>query len=265
MIKSDTQTNKNNLVLIDGSGYIFRAFHALPPMHRKDGTPINAVFGFTKMIMKLIDDLDPSYVAVIFDSARETFRNEIYKDYKSNRPNPPDELVPQFPIVRDAVSALSLISIEIPGFEADDIIATYSSVASKNNQDCLIVSSDKDLMQLVSQRVKMFDPIKQKVIGPEEVNEKFGVYPEKVVDVQSLAGDSTDNVPGVPGIGIKIAAELINEYGNLENLLKNSDNITQTKRRENLISYSDLARISQKLVTLKDDVEVPLKIHQLKK
>ena len=265
MIKSDTQTNKNNLVLIDGSGYIFRAFHALPPMHRKDGTPINAVFGFTKMIMKLIDDLDPSYVAVIFDSARETFRNEIYKDYKSNRPNPPDELVPQFPIVRDAVSALSLISIEIPGFEADDIIATYSSVASKNNQDCLIVSSDKDLMQLVSQRVKMFDPIKQKVIGPEEVNEKFGVYPEKVVDVQSLAGDSTDNVPGVPGIGIKIAAELINEYGNLENLLKNSDNIKQTKRRENLISYSDLARISQKLVTLKDDVEVPLKIHQLKK
>ncbi len=265
MINLNKNEKQKPLVLIDGSGYIFRAFHALPIMYRKDGTPINAVFGFTKMIMKLISDLSPSYVAVIFDSGRVTFRNEIYKDYKSNRPEPPEELIPQFPIVRDAVEALSLPIIEIPGYEADDIIATYSNLAIKDKKECLIVSSDKDLMQLVNNSIKMFDPIKQKIIGAQEVEEKFGVSPDKVVDVQSLAGDSTDNVPGVPGIGIKIAAELILDYENLENLLKNAKNIKQTKRRENLLNFSDQARISMKLVTLRRDVKVPLKINELKK
>ena len=209
---------REQLVLIDGSGYIFRAFHALPPMTRADGTPVNAVYGFTAMVMKLVDDLAPEHVAVVFDSARKTFRNDIYAEYKANRSDPPEELVPQFDLVRDATTALSLPQLELPGFEADDLIATYAGVAEAAGLDTVIVSSDKDLMQLVRGGISMLDPMKQRRISDAEVVERFGVTPDKVVDVQALAGDSTDNVPGVPGIGVKTAAELINSYGDLDTL-----------------------------------------------
>ncbi|MGC6517825.1 MAG: DNA polymerase I [Candidatus Puniceispirillaceae bacterium] len=250
----------DKLVLIDGSGYIFRAFHALPPMSRADGTPVNAVFGFTKMLLKLIDDLNPHSVAVIFDAGRVTFRNEIFADYKANRTDPPDDLVPQFALVREAAHAMSLPVIEMPGFEADDVIATYAKLAAQEGRQTIIVSSDKDLMQLVTDDVEMLDPMKQRRIGKEEVFEKFGVEPRHVIDVQSLAGDSTDNVPGVPGIGIKTAAELINQFGSLDALLAGAEGIKQPKRRHNLIEFAEMARISRKLVTLADDVDVPLPV-----
>ena len=254
----------DKLLLIDGSGYIFRAFHALPPMTRADGTPVNAVFGFTKMLLKLIDDLKPHSVAVIFDSGRVTFRNEIYGDYKANRTDPPDELVPQFALVRDAAHAMSLPVIEMPGFEADDVIATYARLAKEQGRQSIIVSSDKDLMQLVNDDVEMLDPMKQRRIGADEVFEKFGVAPNRVIDVQSLAGDSTDNVPGVPGIGIKTAAELINNFGDLDALLAGAETIKQPKRRQNLIEFAEMARISRQLVTLANDVDVPLEVTALK-
>ena len=253
----------DKLVLIDGSGYIFRAFHALPPMSRADGTPVNAVFGFTKMLLKLIDDLRPHSVAVVFDAGRVTFRNEIYADYKANRTDPPDELVPQFALVRDAAHAMSLPVIEMPGFEADDVIATYAKIAREAGRSTIIVSSDKDLMQLVNDDVEMLDPMKQRRIGKDDVFEKFGVSPEHVIDVQSLAGDSTDNVPGVPGIGIKTAAELINQFGNLDALLAGAETIKQPKRRQNLIEFAEMARISRQLVTLANDVDVPLSVSAL--
>ena len=251
------------LVLVDGSGYIFRAFHGLPMMTRPDGTPINAVFGFTKMLLKLIEDLKPSHVVVIFDAGRVTFRNDIYPEYKANRSEPPEELVPQFPLVREAAKAMSLPVLEMPGFEADDLIASFARAAENQNLSCLIVSSDKDLMQLVRGSVSMLDPMKNKTIGAAEVTEKFGVGPDKVIDVQSLAGDSTDNVPGVPGIGIKTAAELINQFGDLDSLLAEAETIKQPKRRENLINFAEQARISRQLVCLKDDVDLPLSIEQL--
>ena len=254
----------DKLVLVDGSGYIFRAFHGLPMMTSPDGTPINAVFGFTKMLLKLMADLNPSHVAVIFDAGRVTFRNDIYPEYKANRSDPPDELVPQFPLVREAAEAMSLPVLEMPGFEADDLIASFSRAAEDQNIPCLIVSSDKDLMQLVRGSVTMLDPMKNKLIGADEVVEKFGVSPDKVVDVQSLAGDSSDNVPGVPGIGIKTAAELINQFGDLDSLLAGAEIIKQPKRRENLINFAEQARISRQLVRLKDDVDLPLSIEQLK-
>ena len=253
----------NKLLLIDGSGYIFRAFHALPPMSRPDGTPVNAVFGFTKMVLKLVDDLQPHSVAVIFDAGRHTFRNDIYPDYKANRSEPPEELVPQFALVREATKALSLPLIEMPGYEADDVIATYARLAREAGRDCLIVSSDKDLMQLVTEGVSMLDPMKSRPIGPDEVVEKFGVGPERVIDVQALAGDSTDNVPGVPGIGIKTAAQLINEFGDLDALLAGAGTIKQPKRRENLIEFADQARLSRQLVALTDQVDVPIEIAEL--
>ena len=254
----------DKLVLIDGSGYIFRAFHALPPMSRTDGTPVNAVFGFTKMLLKLIDDLAPHSVAVVFDAGRVTFRNDIYSEYKANRTDPPEELVPQFALVRDAAHAMSLPVIEMPGFEADDVIATYAKLAKEQGRQTIIVSSDKDLMQLVNDDVEMLDPMKQRRIGIDEVFEKFGVAPDRVIDVQSLAGDSTDNVPGVPGIGIKTAAELITQFGDLDALLAAAETIKQPKRRENLIAHADKARISRQLVTLATDVAVPLAISDLK-
>ena len=253
----------DKLVLIDGSGYIFRAFHALPPMTRADGTPVNAVFGFTKMLLKLIDDLAPHSVAVIFDAGRVTFRNEIFEDYKANRTDPPEELVPQFALVREAAHALSLPVIEMPGFEADDVIASYAKIAASAGRQTIIVSSDKDLMQLVNDDVEMLDPMKQRRIRRDEVIEKFGVGPEHVVDVQSLAGDSTDNVPGVPGIGIKTAAELINQFQSLDALLAGAETIKQPKRRQNLIEFAEMARISRQLVRLADDVEVPLSLEEL--
>jgi DNA polymerase-1 len=262
---SDHGSERDQLVLIDGSGYIFRAFHALPPMTRADGTPVNAVFGFTGMVMKLVDDLAPSHVAVVFDSARQTFRNDIYADYKANRTEPPEELVPQFALVRTATEALSLPQLEAPGFEADDLIATYAGIAEAAGLETVIVSSDKDLMQLVRGGVTMLDPMKQRRIAAPEVEERFGVSPDKVVDVQALAGDSTDNVPGVPGIGVKTAAELINIYGDLDTLLERADEIKQPKRRENLLNFAGQARISRDLVRLRDDAPTPLTLDGLKR
>ncbi len=246
-----------HVFLVDGSGFIFRAYHALPPMTRADGTPVNALYGFCTMLMKLLEDTDADHVAVVFDTARETFRNTIYPDYKANRPPPPEDLVPQFELIRDAVRAFNLPSIELEGYEADDLIATYARQAAEKGVEVTIVSSDKDLMQLVDGHISMLDPIKLQKIGREEVEAKFGVPPEKVVDVQALAGDSTDNVPGIPGIGIKTASQLILEYGDLEALLKKADGIKQKKRRENLLEFAEQARISRRLVQLAEDAPVP--------
>ena len=245
-----------HVFLIDGSGFVFRAYYALPPMTRPDGTPVNAVFGFTKMVMKLVDDTDAEHIAVIFDRARKTFRNDIYADYKANRPPPPEDLIPQFDLVRDATRALNVACVDMDGFEADDLIATYARLAIEAGADVTIVSSDKDMMQLVRPGVVMMDAMKDKIIGSDEVIEKFGVEPDKVIEVQALAGDSSDNVPGVSGIGVKTAAQLINEYGDLETLLERAGEIKQPKRRENLINEAELARISRRLVTLCDDVPV---------
>ena len=256
------------LYLIDGSGYIFRAFHALPPMTRPDGTPVNAVYGFANMLMKLLDDLrDHSVeelIAVVFDAKRLTFRNEIYKEYKAHRPEAPEELVPQFAIIRDATRAFNVPCIEMEGFEADDLIATYAKHAEAAGVDVVVISADKDLMQLIRPGITMLDPMKNRTIGPEQVREKFGVGPDKVIEVQALAGDSSDNVPGVPGIGIKTAAELILQYGDLETVLAKAGEIKQPKRRENLLANAELARISKRLVTLKDDVPVTVPLADLK-
>ena len=260
----DAGAHKPRLLLIDGSGYIFRAFHALPMMTRPDGTPVNAVYGFTSMLMKLVDDMMPDHVAVVFDTSRQTFRSDIYPDYKANRSAPPEELIPQFALVREATTALSLPMMEAAGFEADDLIATYAAMAEAANMETIIVSSDKDLMQLVRGDVTMLDPMKQRRIGVAEVEEKFGVTPDKVVDVQALAGDSSDNVPGVPGIGIKTAAELINIYGDLDSLLERAGEIKQPKRRENLIEYAEQARISRQLVLLREDAPTPLEMGAMK-
>ena len=254
----------NNLILIDGSGYIFRAFYGLPPMTNQDGVPVNAVFGFTKMLLKLIDDLKPIYAAVIFDVARKTFRNEIYEEYKGNRSDPPEDLIPQFSIIRNATEAIGLPVVEMEGFEADDLIATYATLAQDMKKKVIIISSDKDLMQLVDDNIILFDPMKQFWINEDKVFEKFGVYPNKVIDVQSLAGDSSDNIPGVPGIGVKTAAELINQFDNLDQLLSRAAEIKQNKRRENLIQFADQARLSRSLVTLKKDVSVISKIEDFK-
>ncbi|MGE0714366.1 MAG: DNA polymerase I [Alphaproteobacteria bacterium] len=243
-----------HLYLVDGSGFIFRAFHALPPLSRPDGTPVGAVLGFSNMLWKLLGETDADAIAVIFDAARLGFRNDIYPDYKAQRPDPPPELIPQFALVREATDAFNLPGIESSGFEADDIIATYAREAHRRGTEVTIVSSDKDLMQLVDGGIRMFDPIKNRPIGPDEVREKFGVGPEKVVDVQALAGDSVDNVPGVPGIGVKTAAELINTYGDLETLLARAGEIKQPKRRETLMQNAEKARISRRLVELRDDV-----------
>ena len=252
-----------HLCLVDGSGFLFRAFHALPVLTRPDGTPVNAVLGFTNMLLKLLDDLQATHVAVIFDSARESFRNEIFPEYKANRPDPPDELIPQFPLVRDATRAFNVECLEKPGFEADDLIATYARRAQAEGFDVMIVSSDKDMMQLVSDRVSMFDALKNRRIGPAEVKEKFGVGPERVVDVQALAGDSTDNVPGVPGIGVKTAAQLIQAYGDLDSLLARASEIKQPKRRQSLIEFAEQARLSRELVRLRDDVPTDVTVPQL--
>ncbi|MGE5539163.1 MAG: DNA polymerase I [Gemmatimonas sp.] len=247
----------DHVFLIDGSGFIFRAYHALPPLVRRDGTPTGAVYGFCNMMAKLLEDTEAEYVAVIFDAGRKTFRNDIYPEYKAHRPDPPDDLVPQFALIRDAVRAFNLACVEAPGYEADDLIATYAKAAAARGAEVTILSSDKDLMQLVGGRVMMQDPIKGNRIGPPEVEERFGVPPGKVVEVQALAGDSIDNVPGVPGIGVKTAAELIKTYGDLDTLLARASEIKQPKRRESLIAYADQARISRELVRLKDDVPLP--------
>ncbi len=258
----------DHFYLVDGSGYIFRAYYALPPLSRKsDGLPTGAVSGFCNMLFKLLEDSrsddsenKPTHFAVIFDSARKNFRNEIYKDYKANRSEPPDDLAPQFEYIRKAVAAFNVPSVEQLNYEADDLIATYAKQIIDAGAKVTIISSDKDLMQLVSKEVRLFDPMKSKVIGEKEVHEKFGVKPKQVIDVQSLAGDSSDNIPGVPGIGIKTAAELINKYKNLETLLNKAKEIPQKKRKETLVKNKDSALISKKLVTLKNDVPVKDKI-----
>ena len=263
-----TVSEKKHIYLIDGSGFIFRAYYALPPLTRKsDGLPVGAVSGFCNMLYKFVEEarnlekIDrPTHLVVVFDSARKNFRNDIYKDYKANRENTPEDLIPQFDLIRKAVEAFNIPSIEMLNYEADDLIATFKEQASKKKIKVTIVSSDKDLMQLVDENTFMFDSMKDKFIDKEQVKEKFGVYPDKVIDIQSLAGDSSDNVPGVPGIGIKTAAELINEYGNLDNLLKNASNIKQPKRRQTLLDNKENALISKKLVTLKKDVPIKYSI-----
>ncbi|HYH39506.1 MAG TPA: DNA polymerase I [Azospirillum sp.] len=255
---------KEALYLVDGSGFIFRAFHAIPILTRPDGTPVNAVMGFANMLTKLLADLHAQAVAVVFDSKRETFRSEIYPLYKAQRPEPPEELKPQFALIREATDAFCLPCLELEGFEADDLIATYARLAVEAGREVTIVSSDKDLMQLVRPGVRMLDPLKNRMIGPDEVFEKFGVTPDKVVDVQALAGDSVDNVPGVPGIGVKTAAQLITEYGDLETLLARAGEIKQPARRQKLIDNAELARVSKRLVMLDQNVPVPKPIEELK-
>jgi DNA polymerase I len=253
----------DHVYLIDGSGYIFRAYHALPPLTRpSDGLPVGAVHGFCAMLWKLLRETGelspPTHFAVIFDYSAKSFRNKLFDGYKAHRPDIPEDLVPQFPLIRDAVKAFSVACIEQEGYEADDIIATYAREALEAGADVSIVSSDKDLMQLVRQGVRMYDTMKNKVIGEDEVMERFGVPPAKVIEVQALIGDSTDNVPGVPGIGVKTAALLINEYGDLDTLLARASEITQPKRRESLITFADQARLSRTLVIL--DTHVPVEV-----
>ena len=262
----------DHFYLIDGSGYIFRAYYALPPLTRKsDGLPTGAVSGFCSMLFKLLEDSKsdqnlqkPTHFAVIFDSARKTFRNEIYSDYKANRSEAPDDLAPQFEYIRKSVLAFNLPSVDLPNYEADDLIATYVDQILKKGAKVTIVSSDKDLMQLYKKGVRIFDPMKNKFITDDDVVKKFGVDASKVIDVQSLAGDSSDNVPGVPGIGVKTAAELINKYGTLENLLKSAHEIKQNKRRETLIENKDKALISKKLVTLDHNSPVNRELSEFK-
>ncbi|MBM3509049.1 MAG: DNA polymerase I [Alphaproteobacteria bacterium] len=258
---------RGRLYLVDGSGYIFRAYHGLPPLTKKDGTPTGAVYGFCSMLAKLIDDVaaegGAGGIAVIFDAARKNFRTDIYKDYKAHRPPPPDDLIPQFGLIREATRAFDLPCIEQEGYEADDLIATYARLARDAGIEVTIVSGDKDLMQLVRPGVAMFDPMKARRIGEAEVVERFGVGPDKVVDVQALTGDSVDNVPGVPGIGVKTAAELIREYGDLDALLARAGEIKQPKRRETLVANAEKAQLSRELVRLKDDVPVETAVEEL--
>ena len=265
---SDKLTSKSHLYLIDASAYIFRAYHALPPLTRSsDGLPIGAVSGFCNMLWKLLEDLKgderPTHFACVFDKSAYTFRNEMYPEYKANRDEPPEDLRPQFPLVRRAAIAFNAHALEMEGFEADDLIATYAKQAEAKGAQVTIVSSDKDLMQLVSDKVEMLDTMKNRVMGIEAVHEKFGVGPDKVIDVQALAGDSVDNVPGAPGIGVKTAALLINEYGDVDTLLSRAEEIKQPKRRQTLIDHADQVRISRDLVTLKCDVPVEVPLEEL--
>lgn len=263
MPAQNSKTADKDLYLVDGSGFIFRAYHALPPLTRPDGTPVGAVMGFCNMLHKLLLEHADDHVAIIFDAKKENFRNGIYPDYKANRPPPPEDLIPQFPLIREASEAFGLPTIELEGYEADDLIATYARLARENGTNVTVISSDKDLMQLVRDGVSLMDPMKHTVIGRDQVIEKFGVPPEQVIDVQALCGDAIDNVPGVPGIGIKTAAQLIAEYGSLENLLEKTTEIKQPKRRKSLETNADLARISKKLVTLMDTVPVTVGLEDM--
>ncbi len=255
---------KSRLILVDGSAYIFRAYYGLPPMNRADGTPINAVFGFTNMLVKLIEDYSDDKMIVIFDAARENFRNEIYPEYKANRGEAPDDLIPQFPLIRECVKSFNIPQLEIEGFEADDLIATYVNLAEKDKIETIIVSSDKDLMQLVSKNVTMLDPMKNKKIEIKDVEEKFGVKPDKVIFIQALTGDKVDNIPGAPGIGPKTASQLINEFNNIDGLIENLSKIKQEKRRNILTEAEKDIRLSLELVTLKNDVKVPESINKIR-
>ncbi len=253
-----------HLVLIDGSGFVFRAFHALPPMTRADGTPVNAVFGFTNMLAKLLREHVGTHIAVIFDAGRTTFRNRMFDGYKAHRPEPPSELIPQFALVREATAAFGVPAIELADWEADDLIASYARETVAQGGEVTIVSSDKDLMQLLRDGVGMLDPIKQKPIGAAEVMDKFGVTPGKLVEVQALMGDSVDNVPGVPGVGPKNAAQLINEYGDVEGVLAAAPAMRPSKRRDLLIEHAEQARLSRRLVELRDDAPLPQPVESLR-
>ncbi len=262
-------SNEDELFLIDGSGFIFRAYYAMAysrqsGMTNPDGVEVGAVYGYTNMLLKMLRDYHAPYIAVIFDAARKNFRNDIYPEYKANRDETPEDLIPQFALIREATKAFDMPALEVEGYEADDLIAAYTKLALEAGKKVVIVSSDKDLMQLVRPNVRMLDPMKGKWIEDEQVIEKFGVPPDKVVDVQSLAGDKIDNIPGVPGIGIKTAAQLINEYGDLETLLERTGEIKQNKRREKLIAHANDAIISKKLVKLDENAPVPVAIEALK-
>ena len=246
--------------LVDGSGYIFRAFYGIPNLTAPDGTPVNAVYGFTNMFLRLTQNIPCDYSLVLFDAKRQNFRNDFFPEYKGTRKEIPEELIPQFPIIREAVKALNLNQLEMEGYEADDLIATYADQALNKGYEVVVVSADKDLMQLIRPGVRFYDPMKDKFFTPEDVKEKFGVYPDKVVDVQALAGDSIDNVPGVPGIGLKTAAQLVNEFGSLQEVLDRAGEIKQNKRRETLLENRENALISLQLVTLKKDVPVEKEI-----
>ncbi len=254
---------QNRLILIDGSAYIFRAYYGLPPMNRSDGTPINAVFGFTNMLVKLIEDYRNDKMIVVFDAARENFRNQIYKAYKANRGETPEDLIPQFEIIRECVDAFKIPQLEMEGFEADDIIATYCKLSQKQKIESIIVSSDKDLMQLVNENVTMLDPMKNKKIGVDQVIEKFGLPPDKVIQIQALTGDKVDNIPGAPGIGPKTALTLIQEFGDVNSLIKNAMKIPQEKRRNVILENKNDILISLELVKLKKDINLPVKIDDI--
>ncbi len=253
------------LLIVDASGYVFRAFFALPPLTRPDGRPVNAVYGFCNMMLKLMQDYPDDDIVVVFDTGKPSFRNEVYTAYKANREAPPKEMEAQFPLVREAAKAFSLPVVEVEGFEADDVIATLAKRARESGREVLIVSSDKDLMQLVGPGISMWDPMKNRMIGPEEVMERFGVPPERVRDVLALAGDPSDNIPGVPGIGVKTAAQLIRTFGSLHELLKRAHEIPQPKRRQTLIEHADAARLSFDLVGLRDDVPLPFELEELRR
>jgi len=255
---------KPTVCLVDGSGYIFRAFYALPQMTRQDGTPVNAVYGFTNMMMNLTQENSCGYMVVVFDAKRQNFRNDIYPAYKENRKETPAELIPQFSVIRQATEALNIPWTEMEGYEADDLIATYTKQALEQGMAVRIISADKDLMQLKRDGVSVYDPMKRKLITDEDIQNKFGVLPDKMIDVQSLMGDSIDNVPGAEGIGPKTAAQLINQYGSLDNLLLHLDEIPQAKRREGLIRDKEQILISRKLVTLDADVPVQNSLEDFK-
>jgi DNA polymerase-1 len=264
MTQNTSPNCSKTLYLIDGSGFIFRAYHALPPLTRPDGTPVNAVMGFCNMMLKIIEEAGNDMLAVIFDSARRNFRHDIYPEYKANRGETPEDLIPQFPLIRQATTAFGVTSIELEGYEADDLIAAYATRAVEQGCHVKVVSADKDLMQLINDNVTLLDPFKFATVTLDMVDKKFGVTPDKVVDVQALAGDSSDNVPGVPGIGIKTAAELINTFGTLEHLLEQAHTIKQNKRRENLIEFADKARLSKQLVQLDHNAPLPLAFDELR-
>ena len=252
-----------HLVLLDGSGFIFRAFHALPPMTRPDGTPINAVLGFTNMLVKLLKDHRGTHLAVIFDASRTTFRSRIFPAYKAQRPTAPDPLVPQFALVREATRAFGVPSIELADWEADDLIASYAQAAQAQGMEVTIVSSDKDLMQLIRPGVQLWEPMKQVTLGIDAVLHKFGVPPDQVVEVQALMGDTVDNVPGVPGIGPKTASQLIREFGTLAAVLDAAPSMKPSKRRDALMEHADAARVSRELVILRTDAPLPMELDAL--
>ena len=265
LAQTQSSPSPDEIFLVDGSGYIFRAYYAVGQgLTNPEGVPVGAVLGFTNMILKLLTDMHAPYIAIIFDAARKNYRNDIYADYKANRSETPEDLIPQFPIIREATEAFGMPAIELEGFEADDLIATYARLALDQGKTVTVVSSDKDLTQLMRPGVRIYDPMKGRYLDESDVMEKFGVTPDKVPDVQALCGDASDNVPGVPGIGVKTAAQLIQEYGDLETLLTRAGEIKQNKRREALIDNAELARISKRLVLLDDHVPVPYSLNDLK-